>query len=196
MRKQRGIISLTLIVYALAASAIAGTVIYLIHLGSSHEKAKEEKVTMIAKLDRQIDIGALATELSQTKDALEKERIAHADDLKAMEATYEKNLHSYIPKRALGKSCLTAGFVRYTDSAAAGVPLVPGPLPGPSSTAAPAGDINAPAAIGDDEEGALIARNYMKYHACEQRVSDILKAFDKTRDPFNAKVRDINAKVK
>jgi hypothetical protein len=194
--KQRGMIELTLIIYAVAAAAIAGAVMYLIHLGGERERAKQDKAVAAAKLDRQIDVGALATNLAETKAALASERTQHATDLAQMEETYAKNLHNYIPKPALGKSCLRAGFVRYTDSAAAGVPLVPGPEPGPTSTTAPAGDINAPADIGEDEEGAMIARNYMKYHACEKRLSDVLKEFDTLRSKHNADVTKMNAKVK
>lgn len=199
--RERGFIELTVIIYALVFVAIAGTVMYLVHLGGAHEREKQTKVTMAAKLDRQIDISNLGVALAQSDTKLATDSAQHTTDLKQKEATYAPNLHNYIPKSSLGKSCISAGFVRYTDSAAAGVSLPAGPPAAPASPAGAAGDVNAPAAAVDaavdaDEEGAVIARNYWRYHVCEQRVDDLTKYIDGTRSTFNDTVAKINASVK
>lgn len=147
-------------------------------------RAEDEALAAKERTARVALISGLALDLGHTQQALFDERSKHTNDLDAQKADYEKQLHDYVPS---GTSCLHAGFVRYTDAAAAGVPLPAGPEPGLAS---------APSGVGDDIEAGIIARNYAKYHACEARVSDILKEYDALRGQFNAKVAQINAQVK
>lgn len=143
-------------------------------------QAKEDK----ARADRTEQISSLVGALSTTQQALATERAIHQTDLQTQKADYEKRLHDYVPS---GTSCLRAGFVRYTDAAAAGVPLPAGPQPGLAS---------APSGVGDDVEAGIIARNYAKYHACEARVADLLTERDAVREMFNKQVAAINKQVK
>jgi hypothetical protein len=76
-------------------------------------------------------------------------------------------------KTADSDTCIRAGFVRYTNAAAAGVPL--GVRPGP-------GVVQAPAGVGTDTVAAVTARNYDKYHDAKTTVEGILKEFDTKRN--------------
>lgn len=182
MRKNNGFIELTLLIYAAVAAAAVAGVMYLMHLGAANERAAQVTANAAAQAKRTELISGLAIDLSSERQKGVDERRQADTQRQEQQTDYEKRLHEFVPS---GTSCVRAGFVRYTDAAAAGVPLVPGPQPGPA---------DAPAAVGDDVEAGIIVRNYARYHVCEARLAGILNEFDALRTTFNAKVNQMNAK--
>lgn len=186
MKNQRGF-SLELILMAVAAVALMGGVGWLLHKGAEGERDKQRKQNAEERAARTEMISGLAVNLSKSQEETRKERIARETAALAYQREREGRANEFIPKVAGSDSCIRVGWVRYTNAAAAGVPL--GLRPGPGVAEAPAG-------VGTDSVGATVARNYDKYTGCKATVAGILKEFDTKRQASNSVIDAINERVK
>lgn len=185
--KQRGFIQLQLAMYALLAVAIVSGVAWFIHTIREGERAEQRRVNEQVKAERREAISDIAVKLGEAQTELHKERTANEALRLDIQREREKHLPSFVPKVAGSDSCIRVGWVRYTNAAAAGVPV--GVRPGPGVAEAPAG-------VGTDSVAATVARNYDKYHECKAAVAGILKEFDTKREVSNARINAINERVK
>lgn len=182
MKRQRGF-SIELILYAIAAVAVIGFALWLMHKGAENEKAKWEKVNAEERIARKETIDALNQDMSDITKEREEARAKAASATLALRNARKGRLHEFVAKDT---SCISTGFVLYTNAAAAGVPL--GVHPGPEVA-------NAPAGIGTDDAADTIARNYDKYHDCKAAVAGILEEFQVKRQAHNAVIDGINRRT-
>jgi hypothetical protein len=186
--KQRGFFSLQIWLLIGGAAAIVAAVAWysllLIKYGEDRSDAKHMAANLKARGERTELISGLALELAKRTEELTKERLANERRLAEERKKREGLLNAYVPK---GSACIRLGFVRYTDAAAAGVPLDAGPGPGVAE---------APAGIGTDVVAGIVGRNYDKYHDCKASVAGALKDFDTKRNAHNETVNKINQRVK
>ncbi len=187
---QRGFISLSLQTWAIIILVIATMAAFVFYsrwlytLGYNASDTKWKTVSADEKARRQHTIGELALALGKAGEDLYKQRqIAKAKD-EEIRQQRKGQLHAYVPRDT---TCLRAGFVRYIDAAARGVPLDAGPGAGPAE---------ALAGVGTDDVADVVARNYDKYADCKAAVAGILKDFDAKRGTFNKTVGDINQRVR
>jgi len=184
--KQRGFLSIDAILVIVAVAAVAGIAWGLYHTGYKDAMAQVALNNEKERKDRQEMISGLALELADRSAKIAQARL-DADRRVADERKLREGLlHAYVPQTADSASCIRAGFVRYTNAAAAGVPLNARPLPGTAE---------APAGIGTDAVAGYVARNYDKYHDCKRTVAGILEEFDAKRQTTNTVVDRINQRV-
>lgn len=176
-----------LVVFALIAAAIAGGVGWLHHDGVLSERRKWQELDRQERAARAVEIAGLGQDLSDATKEREEQRAIAARNRAQLTAERKERLNEFVPKTADSGTCLRVGFVRFTDAAAAGVPL--GPRLGPGIAEAPAG-------VETDAAAGLIAENYGYYHECKKRVGDILTNFDEIRGKTNSVVDRINQRVK
>lgn len=186
MKPQRGMLRL----YAIAALAIAGLVTfalwYVYDLGGDHREA-DLRIEYAEEKARRVEmISGLALELAARSQKDAEERVKRDSATMAQRNEREANLKNYVPTVAGSDTCIRAGWVRYTNAAAAGMPLGLRPLPGFAE---------APAGIGTDTVAGIVARNYDKCHDYKTRVKDILNEFDTKRAAQNSVIDRINKRV-
>lgn len=176
--------------YVIAALAIAGLVTfalwYVYDLGGDHREATIRGEYAEEKARRVELISGLALEMSARAQQEQDARVKRDSATTAQRNEREANLKNYVPAIAGSDTCIRAGWVRYTNAAAAGLPLGLRPLPGFAE---------APAGVGTDTVAGIVARNYDKYHDCKARVEDILKDFDTKRAAQNSVIDRINKRV-
>lgn len=177
-------------VYAIAALAIAAltafAIWYVYDLGGDNREAAIRAEYAEEKARRVEMISGLALEMSARSQKEAEERVKRDSATMAQRNEREANLKNYVPTVAGSDTCIRAGWVRYTNAAAAGMPLGLRPLPGFAE---------APAGVGTDTVAGIVARNYDKYHDCKARVEDILKDFDTKRASQNSVIDRINKRV-
>lgn len=184
---KRGFISLNLALMIAAGVAVLGSFWYVYKLGGDHRAAEYEKVNAEERAARTEMISGLALELAKRSDLLAEERRLHERTRREGSKQREGVLRVYVPQTADSATCIRAGFVRYTNAAAAGMPLDARPGPGVAE---------APAGVGTDTVAAVIGRNYDKYNDCKATVAGILKDFDAKREITNSVVERINQRIK
>lgn len=175
-----------LMVLAVLAT-VAGGVEYLRHQGAAEEHAKNELANAKERAARAVEISGLNQDLSDATKEREESRATAERKLAQTRAEFKGRLNEFVPKVAGSDTCLRAGWVRYVDAAAAGMPL--GPRPGPGAAEAPSG-------VATDEAAGVIAENYLACRAYKQRVDDITGNFDGIRSKVNTVVDRINQRLK
>jgi hypothetical protein len=185
--KQRGFLSLELILIAGAVAAASYGVWWLSGLRADRERAQQEAANATERAQRQSEIGDLTIALANTGQQLRDER-THNEALRLdMQRDREGHLHDFVPKTPAGAPpVITVGWVQYVNAAAAGVPL--GVRPGPELA-------KTPAPVGADTVAALTGRNYDKYNGCIATVAGILKEFDTKRAATNEVIDRINQRL-
>ncbi len=186
--KQRGFFSLEVwLIIGAVLLVVASVAVYsrwMYNLGSNAKDAEYKALNADEKAKRQETIAALAIDLGKRGEDLYKERQTGKAKDEEIRKQRKGQLNAYVPRDT---TCLRAGFVRYIDAAARGVPLDAGPV---------AGLAEAPAGIGTDDVADVVARNYDKYADCKATVAGILKDFDTKRSTFNQAVTGINKRVR
>jgi hypothetical protein len=185
--KRNGFVSLNLILLLVGLASFVGLIWGAYKLGGDHRAAEYEKVNAEERAARREMISGMALELAKRSGDLEAERLAHERTRRDTTKQREGVLHVYVPKTADSATCIRAGFVRYTNAAAAGVPLDARPGPGVAE---------APAGVGTDTVAAVVGRNYDKYNDCKATVAGILKDFDTKRQVTNSVIDQINLRIK
>lgn len=170
---------------AIAIAAI-GIVWKAYSLGVEHTEARLNAATAAEKAARVQMISDLALELGARSQADQEARVKRDSEVMAQRSERDAQLKNYVPQVAGSDTCIRAGWVRYTNAAAAGMPLGLRPLPGIAE---------APAGVGTDSVAGTVAKNYDKYHDCKARVADILKEFDGKRAAQNSVIDRINQRV-
>lgn len=183
---QRGYIPLPVIIYGGIVLAVALGLWYVYDLGGDHREADIRLEYAEEKARRVELISGLALEMSARAQKDVEERVKRDSATMAQRNERESQLKNYVPTVAGSDSCIRTGWVRYTNAAAAGMPLGLRPLPGFAE---------APAGVGTDTVAGIVARNYDKYHDCKARVEDILKDFDTKRASQNSVIDRINKRI-
>lgn len=184
--KQRGGIAFDLLMAAGVLAVLVAGVKFLIGYGEDRANAKHEAANQKARAERTVELSKLKGNLKAAEDGLAAVRAERDEAQKKYQREREKRLHEFIPQDALASSCITVGFVRYHDAAAAGVPLGVRPEPGVAK---------APAGVGTDAAAEVIARNYDKYRDCRAKVAGILEEFDAKKAEQNTVVDRINQRI-
>lgn len=182
--KHRGFIELQLLLIIVIAVGAMGGVGWFIHNIREGEREKLRQVNAQERAARTEMISGLAVDLGKAQENLQKERTANEGLRLQNIRDREGRLNEFVSKDT---SCIRVGWVRYTNAAAAGVPL--GLRPGPGVAQALAG-------VGTDTVASTVARNYDKYHDCKAAVAGILKEFDTKRQVSNERIDRINKRVK
>lgn len=183
--KRNGFIELQLILMLVGVGTVAGLLWGAYKLGGDNRAKTYELVAQQEKTARVEMISGLALELARRSQQLHEERLARDRDMRAAREERQGRLHEFVASG--DDSCIRTGWVRYTNAAAAGVPL--GVRPGPGVAQAPSG-------VGTDTVAAVVANNYDKYHDCEAKVAGILADFDAKRKAVNAVIEQINKRVR
>lgn len=176
-----------LVLVAAVAAALAGGVAYIRHSGVVAEREKWQAVNKEEREARKEMISGLAVDLANERAKRVEDRLTKERELGVLRDQLRGRVNEFVPPTPDAATCLRAGWVRYVDAAAAGMPL--GPRPGPGVAEAPSGVTPAEAA-------GAVAENYLAYHGCTQRVTSILKNFDSIRSTTNSVVDRINERVK
>jgi type II secretory pathway pseudopilin PulG len=184
--KPKGFLSLELLLIVAALAAVGGSIWWLSGLRVSKLQAEYEATNATARAQRREDISDLQVKLSAAQQSLADER-THAEAARLDQQRERKGrLNEFVPKNSSPAACVTVGWVRYTNAAAAGVPL--GVRPGPGVAQAPSG-------VGTDTTADTVARNYDKYAGCKATVAGILKEFDTKRTEENTVIDRINQRI-
>ncbi len=186
MKNQRGMLQ----VYAIAIIGIVALTTfalwYVYDLGGDHREA-DLRIEYAEEKARRVEmISGLALEMSARAQKEQDDRVKRDSATMAQRNERDAQLRNFVPQVAGSDSCIRVGWVRYTNSAAAGVPLGLRPLPGFAEAAA---------GVGTDTVAGIVARNYDKYHDCKARVEDILKDFDTKRASQNSVIDRINKRI-
>lgn len=193
--RSRGFIELTVLLYvgaAIAAAAvIGGAYAFWSHCQSVSKELSDLKASYkVESAARAEMISGLALDLADRDNAFRAERVKAETAALAAQRDRKDRLNEFVPKPAPGSAaalCITTGFVRYYNAAAAGVPLGLRPEPGVAQ---------APAGVGTDTVAGVTARNADRYYDCKRQMEGALKEFDTKRQTTNSVIDRINKRLK
>lgn len=189
----RGFFTLTIALYIAAAVAFAAYSGWIFWKGGEGPRAEIADMKAAIKVEREARaemISGMALDLAARGNELRAERVKVESAALDVERERKGRIDEFVPKPAAGSAaalCITTGFVRYYNAAAAGVPLGVRPEPGVAQT---------PAGVGTDTVAAITARNADKFYLCKRQMEGALKEFDTKRQTTNTVIDRINQRIK
>lgn len=183
--KPRGFLSVTAILYIAAFAVVVAALVGIYMKGRHDEGVERDAEAAEARKARYEMVSALALDLSAEREKRLAQSLARERELKEVRDEYARKLANFVPRTPDSAQCIRAGFVRYIDAAARGVPL--GPTPEREAALAPAG-------IENDDAAAVIEHNYGLYHDCKARVAELIAEYDSVAATINKAVGSFKEK--